>query len=85
MMLRKTALSIRPAARVAAGSLLLATCGWFEDAGPNLPEPAEPGTYQVAQLTETFVDDSRPTEAPDPAASAPTRTLERLGLRADLR
>ncbi len=76
MMLRKTALRIRPVAAVAAGSLLLATCGWFEDAAPNLPEPAEPGTYQVAQLTETFVDDSRPTEAPDPAASAPTRTLE---------
>src|SRR5688500_1866968 len=49
--------------------------------GPPAPaadgsEPAEPGTYAVTQITETFVDESRPTEAPDPAGNAPTRTLE---------
>lgn len=38
------------------------------------PTAAAPGTYPVAELTETYVDDSRPTETPD-GQGAPSRTL----------
>ncbi|HUF83708.1 MAG TPA: hypothetical protein VMQ81_03845, partial [Acidimicrobiia bacterium] len=43
--------------------------------GDELPTAAAPGTYPVAELTETYVDDSRPTETPDGQGSAPSRTL----------
>jgi dienelactone hydrolase len=39
------------------------------------PSAATPGTYEVAQLTETFVDTSRPTESASGQGNAPTRTL----------
>src|SRR5215211_2295914 len=42
---------------------------------PTPPSAAEPGTYDVAELTETFVDESRPTESPSGQGNAPTRTL----------
>jgi dienelactone hydrolase len=41
----------------------------------QLPDPVAPGTYAVAELTETYVDGSRPTETPDGQGSAPSRTL----------
>lgn len=43
--------------------------------GDRLPAAAAPGSYPVGELTETFVDDSRPTETPDGQGSAPSRTL----------
>jgi len=66
-----------------AVTLLAASCGDSHDDDravsrapvPAVVEASEPGTYDVAELTETFVDESRPTQAPDPAANAPTRTL----------
>jgi dienelactone hydrolase len=61
---------------VVVGVLPVAGCGWWDD--DSLARPGAPGTYEVSQLTETFVDQSRRTEAPDPAASAPNRTLETL-------
>ncbi|MGQ0804173.1 MAG: alpha/beta hydrolase family protein [Actinomycetota bacterium] len=45
------------------------------DVEADLPAAAAPGTYQVAELTETYVDDSRPTEPPDGQGRAPSRTL----------
>jgi dienelactone hydrolase len=39
------------------------------------PSVAKPGTYDVAELTETFVDKSRPTESASGEGNAPTRTL----------
>jgi dienelactone hydrolase len=36
---------------------------------------ATPGTYAVGELTETFVDASRPTQSADGQGDAPTRTL----------
>src|SRR5215207_7135156 len=41
----------------------------------TLPSAARPGTYGVAELTETFVDTSRPTESANGQGNAPTRTL----------
>jgi dienelactone hydrolase len=41
----------------------------------KLPSAARPGTYNVAELTETFVDKSRPTESASGQGNAPTRTL----------
>jgi dienelactone hydrolase len=41
----------------------------------TLPSAARPGTYNVAELTETFVDTSRPTQGPGGQGNAPTRTL----------
>jgi dienelactone hydrolase len=41
----------------------------------TLPTAATPGTYDVAELTETFVDTSRPTENANGQGNAPTRTL----------
>lgn len=41
----------------------------------TLPSAAKPGTYGVADLTETFVDTSRPTQSAGGQGSAPTRTL----------
>jgi dienelactone hydrolase len=40
-----------------------------------LPSAATPGAYGVADLTETFVDTSRPTQSAGGQGSAPTRTL----------
>jgi dienelactone hydrolase len=73
-------------ALLAALGLLAGACGdddgdgTASSPGPAAPqaegvEPGEPGTYEVATLMETFVDESRPTEAPDPAGNAPNRTL----------
>ncbi len=45
------------------------------DVEQDLPTAAAPGTYQVAELSETYVDDSRPTETPDGQGSGPSRTL----------
>jgi dienelactone hydrolase len=39
------------------------------------PSAATPGTYAVRELTETFVDTSRPTESAGGQGSVPTRTL----------
>jgi dienelactone hydrolase len=41
----------------------------------TLPSAARPGTYDVAELTETFVDTSRPTDNANGQGNAPTRTL----------
>ena len=41
----------------------------------TLPPAARPGTYNVAELTETFVDTSRRTESANGQGNAPTRTL----------
>jgi dienelactone hydrolase len=39
------------------------------------PSEAKPGAYTVAELTETFVDESRATESGAEQGNAPTRTL----------
>jgi dienelactone hydrolase len=39
------------------------------------PSAATPGTYAVGELTETFVDTSRPTEGAGGQGNIPTRTL----------
>jgi dienelactone hydrolase len=39
------------------------------------PSAATPGTYAVGELTETFVDTSRPTESAGGQGNIPTRTL----------
>ncbi len=78
--------SARRAAWLLAGVVLAASCGDSDgdrraDGGrpPHAPEervaPGPPGTYEVAEVTETFVDDSRPTVAPDGAVNEPTRAL----------
>ena len=41
----------------------------------TLPSPVRTGTYNVLDLTETFVDQSRPTRTPSGEGNAPTRTL----------
>lgn len=41
----------------------------------TLPSAAPPGTYSVAELTETFVDTTRPTESASGQGNTPTRTL----------
>lgn len=72
-------------ALLVVGVVLAASCGSDGDDGagrePQAPPPdasaapGPPGTYQVAELTETFVDESRPTVAPDGAVNEPSRTL----------
>jgi dienelactone hydrolase len=78
---RRAAIVVVVAVLVAAGA-----CGDDDDGrSPStrpspadvdrLPSAAAPGRYEVGEVTETFVDDSRPTETPDGQGSAPTRTL----------
>jgi dienelactone hydrolase len=45
------------------------------DPARTAPPAAKPGTYDVAELTESFVDESRPTQGAAGQGSAPTRTL----------
>jgi dienelactone hydrolase len=70
---------------VVAVALIAASCGGSD--GDNRartpsttaerasPSAAAPATYAVAELTETFVDESRPTESGAEQGNAPTRTL----------
>jgi dienelactone hydrolase len=69
---------------VVAIALIAASCG--SDGGKRTattsstrtrtqPSAAEPGTYAVAELTETLVDESRATETRTGEGNAPTRTL----------
>jgi dienelactone hydrolase len=71
---------------VVAIALVAASCGGSDGnsrtrtpASPTKPatppSAAVPGTYGVAELTETFVDTSRPTQSAGGQGSAPTRTL----------
>src|SRR5918996_5415002 len=66
-------------------ALIAASCGGSDgddrararpsDRARTTPTAATAGTYEVAQLTETFVDTSRPTESASGQGNAPTRTL----------
>jgi dienelactone hydrolase len=66
-------------------ALVAASCGGSDgdtrartpSSKPARPAPtaARPGAYEVAQLTETFVDTSRSTESGRAEGNAPTRTL----------
>lgn len=68
---------------IAAIALIAASCGSDGDSrartvpspAKRAPPPAAAGKYDVAELTETFVDTSRPTESPSGQGNAPTRTL----------
>ncbi len=71
---------------VVAVALAAASCNGAEGesrtrTAPSATEPgrppsaAKPGTYAVGELTETFVDTSRPTRAAGGQGGAPTRTL----------
>jgi dienelactone hydrolase len=84
--MRGNSVRARRTAVVVAGVVLAASCGGSDgddrgDRERETPAPAEsvvpgpPGTYQVAEVTETFVDESRPTVAPDGAVNEPSRTL----------
>src|SRR5437667_10418999 len=70
---------------VVAVALAAASCNGAEGesrtrTAPSATEPgrppsaAKPGTYAVCELTETFVDTSRPTTAAGGQGRAPTRT-----------
>jgi dienelactone hydrolase len=71
---------------VVALALIAASCGGSDGddrartsppttAERTSPSAAQPGAYQVAELTETFVDESRATESGAEQGNAPTRTL----------
>jgi dienelactone hydrolase len=70
---------------VVAVALVAASCGGSDgdnrartpssDRTRTAPTASKPGTYEVAQLTETFVDTSRPTDTGGGEGNAPTRTL----------
>jgi dienelactone hydrolase len=70
---------------VIAIALIAASCGGSggdsrtrtppSTAKRTLPASAAPGTYGVAELTETFVDPSRPTKSSGGQGDVPTRTL----------
>jgi dienelactone hydrolase len=70
---------------VVAIAVLAASCGGSDgddrartplsDRSRATPAAAKPGTYEVGQLTETFVDESRPTDNGSGEGNAPTRTL----------
>jgi dienelactone hydrolase len=66
-------------ALVVAVVVIAASCGGSggdNRARPRAPRAAaKPGTYAVAELTETFVDTSRATESAGGQGNAPTRTL----------
>jgi dienelactone hydrolase len=68
-----------------AVALIAASCGGSDgddrarapssERARKLPAAAAPGTYEVAQLSETFVDTSRPTDSGSGEGNASTRTL----------
>jgi dienelactone hydrolase len=68
-----------------AVALIAASCGGSDgddrarapssERARKQPAAAAPGTYEVGQLTETFVDESRPTDSGSGEGNAPTRTL----------
>jgi dienelactone hydrolase len=70
---------------IAAVALVTASCGGSDgekrtrtpssSTGRPAPSAAAPGAYEVAELTETFVDESRATESDSGQGNAPTRTL----------
>ena len=70
---------------VVAIAVLAASCGGSDgddrartpssDRPRATPTAATAGTYEVGQLTETFVDESRPTDSGSGEGNAPTRTL----------
>jgi dienelactone hydrolase len=70
---------------VVAIALIAASCGGSggdsrtrtppSTANRTLPSSAAPGTYGVAELTETFVDQARPTTNAGGQGDVPTRTL----------
>jgi dienelactone hydrolase len=70
---------------VVAIAVLAASCGGSDgddqarapssDRPRATPAAAKPGTYEVGQLTETFVDKSRPTDSGTREGNAPMRTL----------
>jgi dienelactone hydrolase len=79
--MRRTALVVV----VVAAALIAASCGGSDGdqrvrTPPSTregasPSEAKPGAYDVAELTETFVDKSRATESGTEQGNAPTRTL----------
>jgi dienelactone hydrolase len=56
-------------------SAATATTGTPSSVPPTTTTTAVPTNLTVSRITETFVDRSRPTDDPDHARSAPTRTL----------
>ena len=77
---------MRRFALVVAVALVAASCNGAEGrshshAAPSATEPGKPpsatkpGTYAVGELTETFVDKSRPTRSAGGQGDEPTRTL----------
>jgi dienelactone hydrolase len=78
---------MRRAVLVVAIALIAASCGSDTDkrttkhpsARPRTqPSVAQPGTYGVAEVTETFVDESRPTQSGTGEGNAPNRTIVTL-------